>query len=131
MTVYSKVQVDKWLKEYDSGLALDSNGVCYLRSQKRVEVALSVSPDETKVMLYAALRQYVSGNEALLQKAMAMNLYQEVSSAGCVAFDPQNSAIVYTAVMTGKDQHDERDRFHGNLTAFFENAAQLTEQLAR
>lgn len=123
-------RVEKWLQEFNPGLSIDANGTSYIATNDGMDIVLSVVEDGSGIVFFSPIETYRNGNVPLLLHAMSLNLYRDVSINGCVGFDKQNSAIVYTYFLSFVKRPDDRTRFHDTVTSFAMNAHKVKKLIS-
>lgn len=125
--------INAWLKRYHNGLALDSNGCCYLQVDKTLTVVLSLTQDKHSLTFYCPVFTLLKQNDAtLLRQALQMNLYQSVNSQGVIGYDETAQKIVYTAVLSGSTGNTiSETSFRTFLQAFIANSRTMIDHLSK
>ncbi|MGR6874277.1 CesT family type III secretion system chaperone [Pseudomonas sp. HK3] len=87
-------QVNQWLKEVDPSLTLNETGKLFLTSESGVEIVVAAVDASGHIIINSDIFKIPAENkEALFEKALAFNLYQDKTMGGSISIDPISNAL--------------------------------------
>lgn len=125
-----RVAVDRHLRSLfssvDAQIGLNPQGLVTLGFENRAEITIEVPEHGDLVYAHAALvRLPPVGGDALLRRALALNLFRIGHDHAWLALDDESLNLTLCATLPGRDLDDER------LGTFFENLLDLLRRLSQ